>query len=137
MWCVAGLPLAVGGPSYKTKRGRPARSARDFWKVRSPFHLARTCFSRSGKLTFWSTLSNISLPEKYECCLWDEPRAEDPRYHPDSQGQHLGRSLGSGSGVISRPAADRPLSPPGGSLWVDQTGLPVSVIAGFELYRQP
>ncbi len=42
--------------------------------------------------------------------LWDEPRAAGPRYHPDFRGCHLGRSSGSGSGVISAPSSAARLS---------------------------
>src|ERR1700682_4537140 len=40
-------------------RGLPERRSSERWKVFSSFHRAIICFSRSGKLTFWSTFSHI------------------------------------------------------------------------------
>src|SRR5438309_4035942 len=60
-------------------------------------------------------------PREIRIDLWDEPR--DPRYHPDFRGCHLGRSLGSGSGVISAPSSAARLSA-GAWLSVDRSNGP-------------
>src|SRR5215472_13478211 len=97
------------------KRWRPSRCFSDWSKVFSSRHFAESSFSSAGKLTFWSTFSSlvlsafaISLQTTYVFSgfVWDEPQG--PRYHPDSQGHHLGHSLGCDSGVISDSAPGRP-----------------------------
>jgi len=76
------LAVGRGWPFVEDKARTPCTQLERFLEVRSSFHFASTCFSRSGKLTFWSTLSNISLPEKYGIDLWDEPcqPAVPPRF---------------------------------------------------------